>query len=221
MGNHSLMKVQPYYEQIYKSLKKQIFQGIYESGERLNEAQIAKEFNVSRSPVREAVRALEKEGLLVFNDKSQLTVYKPAISDVEDIYQCRKVLESLAVVQAVDKSSDGQIREIGQALTEMNEKLQEGIKDKNELIALNEKFHGLIIGFSQNRRLQKLLESLTSLTHYYRGMNIEGEDRKYRIFTEHQEIYSCMQNRNASDAGALMAEHIVNDLDHLKGILKQ
>lgn len=97
MEHLPLEKAEPYYEQIDQIIKKLIFQGVYKPGEHIYDAKLAKEFNVSRSPVREAVRAIEKEGLFVLNSKQQLVVYKPSLEDVKEIYLCRGGLESLAV----------------------------------------------------------------------------------------------------------------------------
>lgn len=215
----SLKRIEPYYEQIYQNIKDLIFQGVYKPGDRIFEAQIAKEFSISRSPVREAVRVLVNEGLLVFNEKSQLEVYRPSLTDVEDIYRCRATLESLAVELTTKIATDNDLQEIEELLIKTSKDLKLEGKNKSELISLNANFHNLIVSFSRNSRLQKLSYHLRSLTHFYRVLNFEGINRKETIFLEHQEIFLQIKKREAKMASDLMDKHVMNDLEHLKHLL--
>jgi DNA-binding GntR family transcriptional regulator len=220
MEHYSIEKVVPYYDQIYHSIRQMIFQGVFQPGERIYEAKIAREFNVSRSPVREAVRALEKEGLLVIDGKSKITVYKPTMKDVEDIYQCRMALESLAARLTTRLASDRELKEIENTLLKTKKCLEsKKTADQETIILLNARFHDLITQFSQNKRLQKQLHDLRSLTHYYRVINFQGEKREWIIYHEHEEIFSAIIQRDEEKAGLVMSNHIANDFKHLKQIL--
>jgi DNA-binding GntR family transcriptional regulator len=217
---YSLEKSLPYYEQIYHSIKQMIFQGVFAPGDRIYEAKIAREFNVSRSPVREAVRALEKDGLLFIDGKSQITVYKPTMRDVEEIYQCRMALESLAAELTTRLASSHELEEIEKTLIQTKDGLEhKDDQNKDILVSLNGRFHDLITRFSRNKRLQKQLDDLRSLTYYYRVINFQGDNRAGVIFNEHQKIFTYIKQRNEQKASSVMAEHITNDLNHLKGIL--
>jgi DNA-binding GntR family transcriptional regulator len=221
MNKFSLAKSMPYYDQVYNSIKQMIHQGVFQPGDRIYEAKIARDFNLSRSPVREAVRALEKEGLLVIDDKSRMTVYKPTMKDVEEIYQCRIVLESLATQLATRLATKRELKEIEGILVQTKKYLEgkEG-PDPEVIISLNARFHDLILQFSKNNRLQKQLSELRSLTHYYMLKNLKGERRTWIIFDQHHEIFECMVQGEAEKAGHLMSNHISNDLAHLKSILE-
>ncbi|RAK20522.1 GntR family transcriptional regulator [Anoxybacillus vitaminiphilus] len=212
-------KSPPFYDQIYHSLRQMIFQGVFRPGERIYEAKLAREFNVSRSPVREAVRALEKEGLLTVDDKSRITVYQPTMKDVEEIYQCRMVLESLAARLAAQQASNEELKEIEKVLEQTQAQIEKQGKD-DTVIALNVHFHDLIVQFSQNRRLQKQLQELRSLTYYYRAINFQGEGRERQILREHQHVFQLIKERDAERAAKAMAEHIHNDLLHLQQVLQ-
>lgn len=91
MSDSVVDKRMPYYEQCYYTIKNMIFNGKFKPGERINETQLTKDFNVSKSPVREAIRILEKEGLLVV-DKSRVLVYEPTVKDIKEVYFCRMAL---------------------------------------------------------------------------------------------------------------------------------
>src|SRR4051794_17322207 len=86
MNGFMIEKPVPYYEQFYHSIKAMIFEGKFKPGERIIENKLAKEFNVSKSPIREAIRMLEQEGLIVMDEKSRMIVYQPTLKDVEEIY---------------------------------------------------------------------------------------------------------------------------------------
>lgn len=221
MDQFSIDKPVPYYDQIYHSIRQMIIQGTIKPGERIFEAKLAREFNVSRSPVREAVRALEKEGLLVIGDKSRISVYKPTLKDVEDIYQCRMVLESLAARLTARLASNRELKEIESTLVQTKKSLEASDSPANNdsIISLNARFHDLIVHYSQNKRLQKQLYDLRSLSYYFRVINFQGENRPWVIFNEHQEIFKCMNDRDEEKGGQLMERHIIHDLDHLRQLL--
>lgn len=215
-----LQKSLHYYEQVYHTIRQMIFDGVFVPGERVYEAKIARDFEVSRSPVREAVRALIKDGLLVMDDKSQISVYNPTMKDVEEIYQCRMALESLAARLSAQLATDDEHREIEASLKETEELVKENNKTKNSrIISLNSRFHELVTEYSQNKRLQQQIEDLRSLTYYLRLVNFQGEHRAKVILNEHKVIYEFIKKRDGYRAAAAMEEHISNDLNHLKDII--
>jgi DNA-binding GntR family transcriptional regulator len=130
------------------------------------------------------------------------------------------VLESLAARLATRNASARELKEIESTLVKTKKHLEDKQdRNKEAIVALNAKFHDLIVQFSQNRRLQKQLNDLRSLTYYYRVLNFQGENRPQVIFREHQEIFECIKQRDEEQAGSVMADHITNDLTHLKSIL--
>jgi DNA-binding GntR family transcriptional regulator len=221
MNEYSIVKSAPYYDQLYDTIKRKIILGDYRPGEKIFEAKIAREFEISRSPVREAVRALAKEGLLVI-EKSKITVYKPNLLDVEEIYQCRMALESLAAKLTAKLASEEQLIEIEKTLIKTEKHLkEEDINNYEEITLLNSQFHELIFQYCKNKRLQKQVNQLRSLTYYYRRNNIQGDKRKLIIFQEHKEIFYHIKNGDDVNAGLAMENHITEDLKHLKIMFKE
>jgi len=214
MAQYKLEKVAPFYEQIYQSLKQLIFSGEYPPGYRINEVSIAKEFNVSRSPVREAIRALENEGLLVSNGKT-LEVYNPSCRDIVEIYQCRAALESLAVELATPRAEKKDISNL-EDLLERSRQAIENEDSKEAMVQFNVEFHDLILSLSGNERLQKLLDNIRSLTQFYRSINLQDENRRWMIFNEHYAIFLQIKQRDQTEASRLMKEHILHDMEDLK-----
>jgi DNA-binding GntR family transcriptional regulator len=216
---HSLQKPLPYYQQIQESIKEAIFNGIYKPGDRIYEAQIAKQYGISRSPVREAIRVLINEGLLITDEKSQITVYKPSLGDVLEIYECRISLESAAAALAATRATNEQLLELEKCLEETAEAIN---KEKLEMIVeSNARFHYLTVQFSGNKRLMKLVESLNSLINYYRVLNIQGPNRAETILKGHTEIFQAIKERNPEKASSNLKAHTQEDLENLVRIIKQ
>jgi len=217
MSDLSLEKQAPYYIQFYHMIRQMIFDGKIQPGERINETQLAKEFNVSKSPIREAVRILEKEGLLVV-ENSKVVVYEPTLKDVMDIYYCRMALESFAVRLTTSIASDDDLAEIEAALRETEEAVQSK-KDANTIITLNEKFHLLILTFTNNQHLQKQVSDLRGLIHFFRVLNFKGENRAQEILNQHRSIFAFMKQRDEENAAEEMIRHLKLDTEHLVTLL--
>ncbi|MBS4210968.1 MULTISPECIES: GntR family transcriptional regulator [Neobacillus] len=219
MDSFSIEKPVRYYDQVYNTLREMIVQGDLKPGDSIYEARIARDLNISRSPVREAVRALEKEGLLAIDEKSRITVYKPTLKDIVDIYECRMVLESLAARLTTRLATAQELQNIEKTVIDSKQYLDvEGERNRQALIAENGRFHELIIKYSQNRRLKKQLRDLHSLSHYFRTLNFQGENREWIVYNEHQDILAQMKRRDEDKAAFMMNKHLETDLEHLKEI---
>jgi DNA-binding GntR family transcriptional regulator len=218
LDSHSLQKPLPFYQQIQESIKKAIFNGEYKPGDRLYEAQIAKQYGISRSPVREAIRVLINEGLLISDEKSQITVYKPDLKDVLEIYECRIALETTAVALTAERATIDQISELEKSLEETANAIDQ--KKLDLIVACNAHFHNLMLQFSGNNRLIKLVESLNCLIYYYRFLNMQGRDRPEVVLKGHLEIFKAIKEKNPEKAVSRLKAHTLEDLENLKRIIE-
>lgn len=220
MESYFVEKPVPFYNQLYNTIKRMILNGVYKPGERIVESKLAKEMNISRTPIREAIRALEKEGLVVIDEKSRIIVYNPTAQDVKDVYQCRMALESLAAKLTIQRATDNEIKEIEDTLLLTKNKIEQKGYVKDDVIELNYQFHNLILQFSGNRVLQKQLNDLKSLLHLYRILNFQGENRDWDIYNEHQEIFGFIKQRDEEKAAETMIAHLIHDYTHLIEVLE-
>ncbi|MBT2696623.1 GntR family transcriptional regulator [Bacillus sp. ISL-40] len=218
MSDFAIERPIPYYEKLYHSIKKMIFEGKLKPGERIIETQLAKDFNVSKSPIREAIRILEKEGLVIVDEKSRVMVYQPTMKDVEEIYFCRMALESFAVGLVTRIATNAELDEIEKTLMQTEQAIRDS-QSNDTIITLNEIFHSLIIQYTQNRRLQKQLSDLKSLMYFFRVLNFQGENRADIILIQHRGIFDCIKKREADQASQAMINHLKLDLEHLTEVL--
>jgi DNA-binding GntR family transcriptional regulator len=220
MESYFVEKPVPFYNQLYHTIKRMILNGVYKPGERIVESKLAKEMNISRTPIREAIRALEKEGLVVIDEKSRIIVYNPTVADVQDVYQCRMALESFAAKLTIQRATDSEIKQIEDTLLLTKNKIEQKGYLKDDVIELNFQFHNLINQFSGNRLLQTQLNNLKSLLHLYRILNFQGENRDWVIYNEHHKIFDFIKLRDEEKAAEAMVGHLIHDYTHLIEVLE-
>lgn len=208
----------PLYEQIYENLKESIVAGEFVPGERIVDAWIAEKLSVSRSPVREAFRKLEQDGLLVNRDGITF-VYEPNVGDVIELFQVRAGLESIAVFMATQLMTDDQIKDLGNSLSLVEKALNE--KRLSDVVKLNTYFHECIISSSQNLRLQEMMGKINTLTLLYRNTFFKKYYGNDDFLSEHHEVWKAINSRNPDLASKKMRDHILNDLVFLKDRLSE
>ena len=171
-----------------------IFNGTFKPGERINETQLAKSFGVSRSPIREAMRLLEKDGLLKADDRNGFSITSLTAKDVDEIYKIRIPLEQLAVELVIDEADEEELTILEKQLEETEKAIHNGTED-TEIIRLNQKFHELLVDFSHNRHLKNLLEHVNDLIHFCRILNYTGDHRAETILREHRRIFEEVKKK--------------------------
>lgn len=211
-------KNEPYYLKIYKIMKDRIFDGTYQPGEKLVESQLNKEFEVSKSPVREAVRVLENEGLIVIKN-SRLYVYESSVKDIKDVYAFRTAIESYTTNYFTIYAEDKDIEELETTLEKAEQLIQENASG-NDIIQENINFHRIILNKSDNHLLIRHYNIINALINYYRNLNLKGEDRPKEILEQHREIFNLIKNRDATAAARKMTRHLEQDVEHLFEIME-
>jgi DNA-binding GntR family transcriptional regulator len=205
-------KSNPLYEQIYENIKQSIVSGELKPGERIVDAWFAEKLKVSRSPVREAFRKLEQDGLII-NHEGTTAVYQPNLQDMVELFQVRAGLEGMAVLLATQAMSDEQINDLGETLMVV----KEALKDKRvpDIVKMNTHFHESIISYSQNAYLSKVMEKINTKSLLYRKSFFTNFADNDVFLNEHIEIWQAMKERNGVLASDRMRSHILNDLDYL------
>ncbi|MCR1899492.1 GntR family transcriptional regulator [Irregularibacter muris] len=198
----------PLREIVFQSMREAIVKGDLEPGKRLMEVQLAEQMGVSRTPVREAIRQLELEGLVVMVPRKGAYVAGLSMKDVIEVLEIRAVLEGLAADLAAKRATDEEITRLSQVLEKFTEYAEK--KDVQGLIDQDVAFHDVIYGAARNERLLQLISGLREQVQRFRVMYISQFDHAMDLVKEHKKIVQAISTRNGEQARKLAQGHISN-----------
>ena len=191
---------------VFKTLREAIITGELKSGERLMEIKLANEMGVSRTPVREAIKKLEQEGLVYLTARKGAVVAPINSKDLKDVMAVRKVLESLACQLACSNTTEEDLAELDQ----MNDSIRKAIdaEDDEKIARLDTAFHDQICELSGNTQLVNILKYLKEHVFRYRLEYISSLKNKNLIVEEHEKIIQDMYNKNEKAVRRDIEHHI-------------
>ena len=178
-------------------------------GERLVEVELATALDMSRTPVREALRRLESEGLVENAPRRGLSVKLLTLQDLVDIFEIDEVLEGLAARTAAQRMGAAEIEALGQVVGRMEQALAAG--DETALATANTQFHAMMRTGSKNGRLPSLLSQLHDTAPTLRSHQLAPERASVAV-AEHRAIYHAIAARDGDTAERLTREHTQNAL---------
>lgn len=192
---------------VFDRLENDILTGVYKKGDIITETEVSNALNVSRTPVREAIRRLEQEDLLKEMPKGHIVVgISP--NDILDIYDIRIKIEGDVCKRCAENITDEELSKMREAV-----ELQEFYTDKNyadKLKGTDSVFHDLIYKNSGSDIYQSILSTLHKKVQLCRKTSFSGSDRAKQAVIEHREILTAIENRNGELAKQLMIKHITN-----------
>jgi DNA-binding GntR family transcriptional regulator len=195
---------------LFSNLRKDILQGKLRQGEKLTEQQICDEYNVSRTPVREAFRQLELEGFIetIPNRGAFVVGFSP--QDIQDMYELRKSYEILAVKWAIERITKEEYEKLEEAFEFMEFYTQK--KDAEKMLNINMNFHELIYKASHNRMLYHILSSYQLYIKQGKPAGRADVSAGYldEILLEHRAIFEAFQSKDAEAGIAAISRHLDN-----------
>jgi DNA-binding GntR family transcriptional regulator len=201
----------------YDEVRAAIVENRYPPGQRLVEQRIAEELGLSRTPVREALRLLEAEGLVVSERNRGAMVRPLSPTEVGDLYGLRIKLESYAVEVATARATEEELGELvaaADAFSEVRHRVDvDSVAGVRELHGANRRFHDAIITAARHRRLESMLARTVDIPLVFRAFQSFGAAEIERSDTFHHLIAEAMCRRDAARAAALMGEHIAQGRD--------
>lgn len=205
-GSQNFANVSSLTDEIVDIIRDRILKGEYRIGEKIKENQIATEFKVSRTPIREAFKQLELEGLIDYIPNRGCFAKGFTREDIEDIYAVRKALEIMAVEWAVSRISDQQI----EALKEQRELMEfyTARKDSDKVLELNSAYHDIIYDAAGSRFMAQILRSYKEYIEQTRKVILYEQAYLEEILQEHKVILEAIIARDAECAKAAMADHL-------------
>jgi DNA-binding GntR family transcriptional regulator len=209
----------PIREVVYESLRKIIISGIIPVGERIIEKEYSERLNISRTPVREALRMLEMEELVEYIPRVGVVVKRISVEDVIEIYKIRQHLEVLASVTAMENITEDEIKEIGKLLDLTEQKNNEG--DIEEVIRLFGVFNSKIYEASKMKRLAGMISKLNEYLQRFRNISISENVRREKALREHREILKAIVEKNKENIEKIIKNHLDYSLDIVMAEIKE
>ena len=210
----------PLRDVVFNTLRRAILKGELEPGERLMEIALANKLGVSRTPIREAIRKLELEGLVVMIPRKGAEVARITEKDLRDVLEVRTSLEKLAIELACDRITEEDINDLNLACKDFEESF-----GKDDLTTIAEKdvaFHDIIFRATKNARLIQILNNLREQMYRYRLEYLKDTQSHGRLVEEHQKIVNAIIEKNKEEAVRLIQEHIyIQELTVIKKIQEQ
>lgn len=198
----------PLREVVFHSLREAILTGQLQPGERLMEMHLAQKLGVSRTPVREAIRKLELEGLVVMVPRQGAEVARITKKQLRDVLEVRRALEELAVQLACDRITKEGLEQLKLAHDEVKEMVRQ--QNLPQLVHADVHFHEIIYQAADNDKLLQLLNNLRQQMYRYRLEYLKSTNNHAVIIEEHEALLEAMRQLDAKAATQAIRVHINN-----------
>lgn len=204
----NLNDYKPLREVIFNTLREAIIVGELKPGERLMEVQLADKMGVSRTPVREAIRKLELEGLVEMLPRKGAHVADLSVKDIMDVLEVRSTLDGLASSLSADRITDDEIKELKHVLSQFTNHVEK--ENIQGLIKKDVEFHDIIYRSSRNDKLIQISNNLREQIQRFRVIYIKDYSSSRELIREHNEIYDAITRRDSKAAMQTAQNHIKN-----------
>ena len=209
----------PLREVVFKTLRNAIIRGELKPGERLMDEKLASSLEVSRTPVREAIRMLELEGLVVMIPRKGAEVARITVSDLQEALEVRMAIEDLSVrLASLRIDEDGKKR-----LIKAKEAFDAALAGKKveTIVAKDEAFHDVIFSATQNRRLVNLAHNLREQVYRYRFEYVKDFSSHDKLSREHARITEAILEGDVVKAQQAMRGHIADQLQRIMDMIQE
>lgn len=209
----------PLRDVVFNTLREAILRGDLVPGERLMELQLASKLGVSRTPIREAIRMLEQEGLAITIPRKGAIVAGMTEKDMQDVLEIREALEELSVQVACDKITEAGITQLRQNMRSFEESLESG--DLKRMAEADVEFHDVIYRATENPKLISMLNNLREQMYRYRVEYLKNPHNHKQLLEEHEAIYRGIVEKDKDAVTAMIRRHISNQVDVVKNIIRE
>lgn len=208
----------PLRDVVFNTLRQAILRGELKPGERLMEIQLANKLGVSRTPIREAIRKLELEGLVLMIPRRGAEVAQITEKSLRDVLEVRRALEELAVQLACLRMTPEGVEDLKKAAKEFEQVL--GDEDITVVAEADVAFHDLIYLATDNQRLISLLNNFREQMYRYRVEYLKKTEFHAKLLKEHQEIIAAIENGEGDRAKEVTSRHIENQVEVVSDTLR-
>ena len=209
----------PLRDVVFNTLRKAILRGELKPGERLMEIQLANKLGVSRTPIREAIRKLELEGLVLMIPRKGAEVAQITEKNMQDVLEVRKALEELSVQLACERITPEQVEEMKMAAEDFRKVLKSG--DVTKIAEADVKFHDIIFAATNNQRLITLLNNLREQMYRFRVEYLKQKECYPQLLEEHDKLIALISGGEVEEACELMGCHIDNQAYTVSDVIRR
>jgi DNA-binding GntR family transcriptional regulator len=209
----------PLRDAVFNTLRDAILKGNLQPGQHLMEMQLAMQLGVSRTPVREAIRKLELEGLVIMVPRKGARVAAISEKSLRDVLEVRRALEELSVTLAckrMDKATINELREIDHTFYQECQS-----NDVVKIAQIDEEFHQTIYQAADNARLLQMLNQLQNQMYRYRVEYIKNTERRKFLYKEHETLIQKLEERDIPKATETIHQHVLHQEHYVLEVIKQ
>ena len=196
----------PLRDAVFMSLRKAILTGKLKPGDRLTEVKLGKILGTSRTPIREAIRLLEEDGLVTIVAGSGARVSRMTVEDLQEVMEIRSALEQLSAGLASERITEAGKVQLREACTSFNRLTQ--TRDSVMIAEADVRFHDLILKAAKNGKLKEILDGLADNIYRYRYEFIQDDLRYEHLIAEHLDICNAIVSGNREEAEKAAQVHI-------------
>ena len=200
---------------VYRRVRDMAISFRFPPGQRINEGELARQLNVSRTPVREAMQKLVSENLLVWKRSLGFFCRSLDAREIVELYQLRQAIEGLAVRLACERASDEELTELDRSLDAL-EALDHG---QETFLGGQLSFHERIAELSGNREILRALENINARIHFVRW--IAMGPRWHRSDDEHRQIVAAMRARDPEKAARIIVTHLDKRPEEIQALVRE
>ncbi|MDN4587729.1 GntR family transcriptional regulator [Xenophilus aerolatus] len=215
------MRIVPHslHDQVAATLREEIFAGTLVPGSFLDEAALCERLEISRTPLREALKVLTAEGLLRHEPRRGCFVAEVTQKDLDEIFPVIALLEGRCAWEAARNATDAEL----EALESMHEKLERHAKARriNEYYATNYAIHEAIISLADNRWLAQVIGDLRKILKLARLQQLHAPGRLDQSLSEHLAVFAALKARDSDGAEAAMRTHLNRQREALRAVALQ
>jgi DNA-binding GntR family transcriptional regulator len=201
---HNRLKPRALYEEVAELLRGRIFSRELAPGDWVDELKIAAELEISRTPLREAIKVLATEGLITMKMRRGAYVTEVNDKDLRDVFHLMAVLEADAAGAAAQTATDEQLED----LNALHQQLEKSTKDRVKFFTINEAFHVKLLEVANNRWRDQMVADLRKVMKLNRAQSLLKAGRIEESLAEHTAIMTALQRRDAVAAQTAMRAHI-------------
>ncbi len=208
----------PLRDVVFKTLRQAILKGELKPGERLMEIHLADRLGVSRTPIREAIRKLELEGLVTMIPRRGAEVARITEKNMRDVLEVRRALDAFSCELACDRITRQEEEELHKACEEFAAATE--TMDATVIVAADVKLHDIIVRAAGNERLTELINNLSEQMYRYRFEYIKDTNNFDRLIEEHRIIYESIRKKDKQTAAQTAKLHIDNQERSILSLLR-